>query len=845
MTADRPPRPDPITPDPDSIRGTLRDRDQWICWRYEWADDRDEWTKVPVDPKADGFASSTDPETWATFEDAVDHHERTDTDSDGLGFVFDENGTVAGLDLDDCRDPDTGELEQWAADLLDDVETFAEVSPSGTGLHLYGLGFVPDGGNRADIPDAEGHIEMYDGGRYFTVTGARVDDTPATVEQVNDEIDAVHAEYIADDNPDADQPKAAGDGGVQADSPGSNPGVDTDRPGSTDAASDLPDDELVERAMNAENGDKFRRLWLGSTSGYESHSEADLALVGLLAFWTGGDRGRIDRLFRDSDLYRKKWDRDDYRDRTIDKAIEGTTEFYDPGAGAETDSRPRPANPGDQLDETYTVEAGDVDVSLTPAEVAAWAGLGEDEDVADLTDREKAACVWEIAHEHKDIHVRVRRDNGTLWAYDGGIWKPEGERALRHAAQQALGRMNYGENVLTELKAQARADPRVEVEAGEFRLSPGEIAVENGLVDLEAAADSARDDALRDLRPEDYALAQLPVEYDPDADAGEWKQFVGEVVEPEKIQAVQEYVGYTLHRGGMPFSKALLLVGSGSNGKTTFLNVVRALLGPEYTTTKPVHKFDEDNHVADLYGALANIDADLSEGSLSSEGIATFKRLVGGDSISARKLYEDAFTFEPTAKHLYACNQVPDVSTYVSDHDIAFWRRWIVVEFPNYFPPGERDPDLEDRLTADETLSGILNWAVEGWGRLHERDGFTNVESHDETRQRWQSWGESVEQFIADCVENDPDADRISTGDAYTRYQAWCRDQTTDPVGRRRFTDTLKQENVGYGRHRIDGRAQRGYDALGLSGEVPELEDTDDDQDNDSDDSPGSQSRLG
>jgi len=802
----------------------LRDRDQWICWRYEWYDDRNVWTKVPVDPATGEVASVTDPDTCGTFEDAVAYHERADTDSDGLGFVFDEDGSVVGLDLDDCRDPDTGELDAWAADLLADVETFTEVSPSGTGLHLFGLGSVPDGGNRGDIPDAEGHIEMYESGRYFTVTGARVEDTPATVEQVSDEIADVHAEYIADDEPDANPPKAAGDGGVQATSPGSKPRVDADNLGS----SNLPDDELVERAKNAKNGDKFRRLWNGDTSGYPSHSEADLAFCNILRFWTDGDRRQIDRLFRQSGLYREKWDRDDYRKRTIDKALIGSTDSDNPSETAGSKQPPRPDNRGENSGSRNSTDSG-TSVALTPAEVIAHAGVSESKTVADLSDRQKAASVWAIISQHEDIHVRVQPDNDSLWACNDGIWEPEGERKLRHAAREALGGNNYGQNVLAELKTQARADPCAEVDADEFGLPPGTIAVENGLVDLEAAAAGAGADALRPLEPEDYALAQLPVEYDPDADAGEWTEFVGEVVELKKIQAVQEYVGYTLHRGGMPFSKALLLVGSGSNGKTTFLNVVRELLGTDYTTTKPVHKFDEDNHVADLYGALANIDTDLSKGSLSSAGIAAFKRLVGGDSIDARKLYEDAFSFNPTAKHLYACNQVPDVSTYVSDHDIAFWRRWIVVEFPSYFSPDARDPDLEDRLTTDETLSGILNWAIEGWGRLHENGGFTNVESHDDTRQLWQSWGESVEQFIAECVQNDPDADRITTGQAYRRYQAWCRENDVNAVGRRRFTDTLKQEDVDFGKHRINGTSQNGYTELGLSDDVPDVDDSDDD----------------
>jgi hypothetical protein len=172
------------------------------------------------------------------------------------------------------------------------------------------LGFVPDGGTRADVPDAAGHIEMYDSGRYLTVTGARIEDSPADVRQVNDEIGDVHAEHITDDEP-------AGS-------------VDRTAQESRNSQTDLGRDELLERARNADNSEKFRRLWNGETSGYPSPSEADLALCGMLAFWTGGDRQRIADLFRQSGLCREKWERDDYRERTIGKALEGRTEFYDP-----------------------------------------------------------------------------------------------------------------------------------------------------------------------------------------------------------------------------------------------------------------------------------------------------------------------------------------------------------------------------------------------------------------------------------------------------------------------------------------------------------------------------------
>ncbi|MFO7834100.1 MAG: phage/plasmid primase, P4 family [Halohasta sp.] len=824
MSNEKPPRPDALQINPDLVPETLADRCQWVTWRYQFDGSRDEWTKVPVDATTGRNASSTDPKTWTSFATALAYHERDGTDTDGVGFVVQDEGHVVGLDLDDCRNPDTGGFEPWAEDVLDSVPTYAEVSPSGTGLRLFGLGDVPDGGTRSDVDGSEGHIEMYETGRYLTVTGHALDSVPADVRQVKDEIVAVHAEYIADDEPDTEKPKTAGDGGVQADSPGVDPGVDVGNIDSSDAASELSDNELLNKAKDAENGEKFTQLWCGDISDYPSHSEADLALCGFLAFWTGGDRQRIARLFRQSDLYREKWDRDDYRERTIDKALSSRSEFYNPGDyGNKNVSRPN--EPGEDIDRDKTDTDG-MNVTLTPTEVVAWAGLDEDEDVSDLTDREKAACVWELLEHTDEFHVRVRRDNGSLWAYDVGVWKPEGERALRHAARRALGSMNYGQNVLAELKAQARSDPRVEVEADEFGLVPGTIAVENGLVYLDTAADGVGEDALRELEPDDYALTRLPLEYDPSANYDEWADYVEEWAEASRADALQEYVGYCLHVGDMPLHRALLLVGSGANGKGTFLHVVRSLLGRENTSSIELQTLaNEKDAVADFYGALANIDDDLSARKLG-HGLGMFKKLVGGDRVRARHLYEDSFEFDATGKHLYAANEVPDVK--VPDNDEAFWRRWLLVEFPNHYPPSHRDPSLKDHLTEPHVLSGILNWAIEGWNRLLDQEYFTNEERYAHTkRERWQAWGDSVDKFISECVKHDPDAERLTTLQAHRRYAAWCRENGEDPVGQRHFTNTLKDEDVGYKSSiRIDGKVQRGYERLGLSDDVPELDDT-------------------
>ncbi len=147
-------------------------------------------------------------------------------------------------------------------------------------------------------------IELYDRGRFFCVSGHHIEGTPTAVENRQNALDALYVETF--------------NGGE----PIEHAAISARTPTITD------DDKLIERALTAANGDKVRKLWAGDIDGYPSASEADLAFCSILAFWCGKDRERIDRLFRRSGLYDQKWERADYRERTINAALNGRTEFY-------------------------------------------------------------------------------------------------------------------------------------------------------------------------------------------------------------------------------------------------------------------------------------------------------------------------------------------------------------------------------------------------------------------------------------------------------------------------------------------------------------------------------------
>ena len=302
----RHPRLAPVAPPPrararvsaSAVPAELRERPQWVVWRLEERDGKR--TKVPYRADGSGRASTTDSSTWATFEAAL----AAAAKADGVGFVFSADDPFVGVDLDHCLAGD--HLHPDAAAVVLALDSYTERSVSGDGLHVFIRASLNGSRNRTGTTGWGGSFEVYGAGRFFCVTGAGLDGTPAGVEERQDALEQLLV-YVL--------PPAAA--------------ASTAAPLVEVEPLDLPDEELLERARRARNGPGFDRLYGGDTGGYPSHSEVDLALAGALAFWTGPDPGRIDRLFRASGLMRPKWNdrRGDstYGAQTIETALAGRT----------------------------------------------------------------------------------------------------------------------------------------------------------------------------------------------------------------------------------------------------------------------------------------------------------------------------------------------------------------------------------------------------------------------------------------------------------------------------------------------------------------------------------------
>ncbi len=257
---------------------------QWVIWRYESRPGKDKPAKVPYQPRTGHRARTDTPATWGTWPQALARYHSGGWD--GLGFVFTAADPYAGIDLDDCRDPETGEIGFWAQQIVDALESYTEVSPSGRGLHILVKAALPD-----HVGRKQGAVEVYDAKRYFAVTGERLVGTPPDLEARQAEVLALYATLAPEE---AEELPAAA----------------RSRPTLAHA-----DAEVVAKALAAANGATFQALWSGDLRAYTDprtgqvdQSRAEFALCLVLAYWCNSDADQIDRLFRQSALYRPKWD---------------------------------------------------------------------------------------------------------------------------------------------------------------------------------------------------------------------------------------------------------------------------------------------------------------------------------------------------------------------------------------------------------------------------------------------------------------------------------------------------------------------------------------------------------
>lgn len=366
-----------------------------------------------------------------------------------------------------------------------------------------------------------------------------------------------------------------------------------------------------------------------------------------------------------------------------------------------------------------------------------------------------------LSRDIRRLHLFVTlRETGDIYVYndDLGIYSPRGEELIREEVAKALGeahRKRHADEVVYHIKVSTFSDRT------ELQTPPHILALENGILNL-------RTRELEPYKPDYFILNKIPVHYDPNAKCPRILQFLNEILDTHDIPVIQELFGYCLLKD-YHIHKAFMFVGGGRNGKSTLINLLEAFLGKENVSGVSLYDLNTRRFAAaELHDKLANLFADLPDQSLTYTG--KFKMLTGGDLILAERKWKDPFLFRNYAKLIFSTNKMPQVD----DDTTAFFRRWIIINFPNEFPPDKADPKILEKLTTPEELSGLLNWALDGLHRLLKQGRFTRSETVDEVMDRWRRMADPVYAFLEDMTVIDPTAS-TPKDKLYAAYVEYCR----------------------------------------------------------------------
>lgn len=715
----------------ENIPAELKSVKQWVCWVGS--------DKIPKNAKTGGNAMSNNPETWSTFDEAVEGCEKYHFD--GLGFMF--APPYFGVDLDHCID-----RVDFCDEFVETLQSYAEISKSGSGLHIICKGTLPKGSRR------KGGVEMYQNGRYFICTGNLYNEKYKEVQDCTESIKVLHSKYL----------------------PSAEPKIEPRRV----EVVEFEDEEIIDKARGCRTGGLFSMLYAGNWEGvYSSQSEADLALCNHLAFWTQRDTAQMDRIFRSSGLMRPKWDSkrsgSTYGAITIGKACAQCVDVYEP-------TRYR----------DYTAVA----VALFKDGTV---GAEEIKRQYDMTDSGNAQRL-------KDKYGNIIRYsyNRKRWYYwDGKVWRMDDSGEVKKLADVIVedikreAFMEQDEKTQMDLlkwankTASSKGKEAMIKECQHLDGIPASpdmfdaygdyINCQNGIINLRNG----------ELIPHDanFMMSKICLaEYDTERKKPvQWLKFLDDVTggNPALQDYIQRCIGYSLS-GSNKEQCAYFVYGMGNNGKSTFLDTIADLLGGYASNAQPdtvmSKKFGDNGTLSDiarLKSARFVTCEEPTEGVRLNEGL--LKQLTGGSKITCRFLYGDEFEYTPEFKIWVATNHKP----IIRGTDFGIWRRIKLIPFEVTIPKEKVDKNLKYKLR--DEFPQILAWAVEGCIKW-QKYGIDEPEIVMDAVKEYKVEMDLLASFIEQCIEIDYDsADSIPASELFRVYSKWAKANNEYEMSSKKF----------------------------------------------------------
>lgn len=734
----------------DNIPSELKQLKNWCVWKYQERNGKK--TKIPFNAATGEFAKSNDSSTWSDYQTAVKCK-----GADGVGFFFEP--PYVGIDLDNIEDDlhlyKNGErLDNIVAEFTDAFKSYTEVSPSGNGLHIIIKGKIP--GNRK----RKGNIEMYDSGRFFTMTGNKISKY-SEINNVNPQVfKEIHSKYLPDNT------------------------IPIPTRNTVQTIHNLSEMDILNEIYKSKQARLFDDLMKGHWDRhYTSQSEADIAMANILAFWCAKDYSQMDSIFRQSGLYRDKWDEkrknSTYGEQTLFKAINETSNIYTPKQEKE---------PLKYVLDHIFEDSKDKPKEYPPR---SWDDTGNADRFID---------------RYGNLY-RFSYINNKFYIYDGTKWTLDDRGLIRKLIDEMIESMKHEKIIVSEDVEEEEAQKefqkflkktrgtqakknitnelmhRKPITPDQFDVDDMLLNVANGYVDLTS----------RELHPHDRGkmFSQIAnTDYSEKMQPSVWLDFLNDIFDgnEEVIRYIQKALGYSL-TGSTREQVMFILHGKGRNGKSIFVETISEILG-DYSNNMQakslmVQKNDNVNtDIARLSKARFVTSSEPNEGFRFDEGL--IKQLTGGDKVTARFLYAEEFEYQPKFKIWVSTNHKP----IIRGTDDGIWRRLILIPFEVQIPEEKVDKDLKYKLLRESPA--ILNWMTEG-AYMWMQEGLKMPDKLKEASQAYRTEMDVVEQFIEEKCKRTENV--RETGKAlYEEYKKWADENNEYKMDKNKFGKKLKEK---------------------------------------------------
>jgi putative DNA primase/helicase len=758
-----PPRPGrPPAPNVDRIPVELKILRQWVLWNYELRDG--DWTKVPYQPSKPQLRAKADvPTTWSTFDKAWEAYQNGGFD--GIGFEFSADDPFFGADVDKCLKD--GEVLEWSAPILNSLKTtYGETSPSGKGVKFIARGKLPgETGTRRNGfgPDGSGALELYDHGRFFTITGDRFGDGifPFDLQEAADSL-----YRLAKERPKPDP--------VPENSGCADPFIQTVIGSNLDARV-ISYLAKCEPAVSGERGHD-KTFGVACRVGPGFNLTEDEAYRYLRDYFNP----RCEPPWSDHDLRRKV------------------------SEGFKRESR-----------RGWLLEAGNhSNRSSASANVATSSARPVTSDGGLTLDQRLAKLSRTDLGNGERLVARFGANIRYCWPwkkwlhFDRQRWKEDDTAAVRRLVKRTVRAiLNEAATIDDDEKRKAHnqwwctSEGKAKVEAmlslaaseNGIPILPDDMDRDRFLLNVKNGTIDLRIGKLRPHQREDLITRLAPVKFLPGDKCSTWLRVLNEIFAGDSglIRFWKMLCGICL-TGDVSNQILPVLYGAGANGKTTILTVLLEILGPDYAIVAPpgllTVKAGERHptELADLFNKRLVVDSETAEGAQFNENLV--KQLTGGDKIRARRMREDFWEFDPTHKILMCTNHKPEIRETKN----AIWRRVKLVPFNVTIPEDRQDANLPDRLRSE--YPGILAWCVEGcleWQEL----GLEVPTAVEDATKEYRRESDVIGEFLSSECTIDPSMPglRVRATPLYARYQKWAG---ADAVNQRKFGKAMTERGL-------------------------------------------------